>query len=143
MCFKFHRAMIKNYLKVALRSIIRNAGYSFINIAGLAVGMSVTMLIGMWVYDELTFNHYHKNYERIGEIYQHHSGNDGITNTVLAGCGPLAEELNATYKNDFKHVIRMWWESNHILSIDDHKVSQNGTFMDGEVLEMLSLRMLR
>lgn len=134
--------MIKNYLKVALRSITRNTGYSFINIAGLAVGMSVTMLIGMWVYDELTFNHYHKNYERIGEIYQHHSGNDGITNTVLAGCGPLAEELKATYKNDFKHVIRMWWESNHILSIDDHKVSQNGTFMDGEVLEMLSLKML-
>lgn len=135
--------MIKNYLKIALRSITRNTGYSFINIAGLAVGMSVTLLIGMWVYDELTFNHYHTNHARIGEIFQHQAGNDGGINTVIGGCGPLADELKTNYRNDFKHVARMWWESNHILSIDDHKVSQNGTFMDGEVLELLSLRMLR
>ena len=135
--------MIKNYLKIALRTITRNSGYSFINIAGLAVGMSVTMLIGMWVYDELTFNHYHENYERIGEIYQHQANAKGGITTVLAGVGPLGSELKANYRNDFKHVVRMWWESNHILSIDDQKISQNGTYMDGEVLEMLSLRMLR
>jgi putative ABC transport system permease protein len=135
--------MIENYLKIALRSITRNTGYSFINIAGLAVGMSVTMLIGMWVYDELTFNHLHKNYERIGEIYQHQAAADGGINTVTTGSGPLATALKASYRSDFKHIVRMWWESEHILSIDDHKVLQNGTFMDGEVLEMLSFRMLR
>lgn len=135
--------MIKNYLKIALRTITRNTGYSSINISGLAVGMSVTMLIGMWVYDELTFNQYHENYERIGEIYQHQAGNDGGINTVMTGCGPLGGELKASYKNDFKHIVRMWWETSHILSIDDHKVSQIGSFMDGEVLEMLSFRMLR
>jgi len=135
--------MIKNYLLIALRSVTRSKGYSFINIAGLAVGMSVTMLIGMWVYDELTFNRYHDNYERIGEIYQHQAGSEGSINTVLSGCGPLGGELKANYANDFKHIVRMWWESNHILSIEDHKVSQNGTFMDGEVLEMLSFRMVR
>lgn len=135
--------MVRNYLKIALRSITRNTGYSFINIAGLAVGMSVTMLIGMWVYDELTFNHYHEGYERVGEIYQHQAGTDGVINTVMAGSSPLGGELKASYRSDFKHVVRVWWESNHILSIDDHKVSQTGTFMDGEVLEMLSFRMLR
>ena len=62
--------IVRNYLKVALRSITRSKGYSFINIAGLAVGMCVTMLIGMWVYDELTFNQYHDNFDRIGEISQ-------------------------------------------------------------------------
>jgi ABC-type lipoprotein release transport system permease subunit len=134
--------MIKNYLKVAFRSITRSRGYSIINIAGLAVGMSVTMLIGMWIYDEVSFNTYHTNYERIGEIYQHQSLNTGEINTVLSGCGPLGAELRANYKNDFKHIVRMWWESNHTLTIDDHKVSQNGTFMDSEVLEMLSLRMI-
>jgi len=60
--------MIKNYLKIAFRSITRSTGYSVINIAGLAVGMGVTMLIGMWIYDELSFNTYHKNYEKIGEV---------------------------------------------------------------------------
>jgi ABC-type antimicrobial peptide transport system permease subunit len=135
--------MIKNYITIALRTITRNTGYSFINVAGLAVGMSVTILIGMWVYDELTFNHYHKNYERIGEIFQHQSGAEGGINTVQAGAGPLANELKINYKNDFKHVVRVWWQSNHTLSINDHKISQHGTYMDGDVLEMLSLRMLR
>ena len=134
--------MIRNYLKIAFRSISRSTGYSVINIAGLAVGMGVTMLIGMWIYDEISFNAYHKNYERIGEIYQHQSAKPGEINTVMSGCGPLGAELKANYKNDFKHIVRMWWESNHTLSIDDHKISQNGTFMDGEVLEMLSFQMI-
>ena len=135
--------MIRNYLKIAFRGITRSAGYSFINIAGLAVGMGVTMLIGMWVYDELSFNKYHKNYDRIGEIYQHQAAANGGINTVMAGCGPLGGELKASFGSDFKHVVRMWWQSNHTLAIGDHKVSQNGTFMDGEVLEMLSLEMQR
>jgi hypothetical protein len=133
--------MIRNYLKIAIRNIRRSAGYSFINIAGLAVGMSVTTLIGMWVYDEISFNRYHKNYDQIGEIYQHHNVANGGINTVKSACGPLGAELVANYKNDFKHVVRMWWPSNHVLSIGDHKVSQNGTFMDKGVLEMLSLDM--
>jgi putative ABC transport system permease protein len=137
------KTMIKNYLKIAFRSITRNIGYASINIVGLAVAMSVTMLIGMWVYDEITFNHYHANYKNIGEIYQHQAGVDGDVTTTFGGSGALGGELKASYKSDFKHVVRMWWESNHILSIDNHKVSQNGSFMDGEVLEMLSFRMLR
>ncbi|MEJ0033346.1 MAG: ABC transporter permease [Bacteroidota bacterium] len=135
--------MIKNFLTIALRSIVRSRGYSIINIAGLAVGMSVTMLIGMWVYDEVSFNQYHQNYERIGEVFQQQQLGTGEISTVLSGCGPLGAELKANYKDDFKHVVRMWWESNHILSIDDQKISQNGTFMDSEVLEMLSLKMIR
>lgn len=135
--------MIKSYLKIAFRNVTRSTGYSIINIAGLAVGMAVTLLIGMWVYDEVSFNMYHANYDRIGEIYQHENISDGEVNTILAGCGPLGAELKANYSNDFKHVVRMWWESVHTLSIDDHKVSQNGTYMDGEVVEMLSLQMLR
>ena len=48
--------MIKNYFKIAWRNLIKNKGYSAINIGGLAVGMAVAMLIGLWVYDELTFD---------------------------------------------------------------------------------------
>ena len=53
--------MIKNYLKIAFRNLSKNKIYSFINIAGLAVGIAVAMLIGLWVWDELSFNKYHKN----------------------------------------------------------------------------------
>ena len=133
--------MLKNYISISLRHLTRSKGYSMINILGLAVGMSVTMLIGMWVYDELSFNTYHKNYERIGQVSQHQSFNTEIN----TGPGPMAlgPELKTVYKSDFKHVVMSWWESNHILSINDQKTSQYGTFMDGAVLDMLSFKMLQ
>jgi len=135
--------MIKNYLKIALRSITRSKGYSFINIAGLAVGMSVTMLIGMWVYDEVSFNRYHQNYESIGEVYQHQTKSPGDIITTPTGAAPLGPELRDNYKDDFKYVVRMWWENVHTLSIGDQKVSQNGTYMDSEVIEMFTFKMIR
>ncbi len=60
--------MLNNYLKIALRNLLRNKLSSFINIGGLAVGMAVAMLIGLWIYDELSFNKYHQNYERIAQV---------------------------------------------------------------------------
>lgn len=60
--------MIKNYFKVALRNLVKNKVYSFINIFGSAVGMSIAMLIGLWVWDELSFNQYHQNYGRIAQV---------------------------------------------------------------------------
>ncbi len=113
-----------------------------INIVGLAVGISVTMLIGMWVYDELSYNTYHKNIDRIAQIYQHYTAN-GEVNTSQGVPQPLTAELTTVYKSDFKHVIRVWWELNHTLSIGDRKIIQNGTFMDEGALEMFSFNMLK
>jgi len=59
--------MLKNYLKIALRNILKHKGYSFINITGLAIGMTCTILILLWVQDELSFNMFHKN---VNEIYR-------------------------------------------------------------------------
>ena len=57
--------MIGNYIKVGCRMLLRAKGYSVINVGGLAIGMTVAMLIGLWVYDELSFNKYHANYDNI------------------------------------------------------------------------------
>ncbi|MGC1243286.1 MAG: ABC transporter permease [Chryseosolibacter sp.] len=60
--------MLKNYLKVAIRNLLRQKGFSFINIFGLALGISCTALIGMWVNDELSYDRFHKGYDRIYRI---------------------------------------------------------------------------
>jgi len=60
--------MFKNYFKVAWRNLIRNRTSSLINVSGLAVGIAVSMLIGLWIYDELSFNKCHRNYDRIAQI---------------------------------------------------------------------------
>ena len=85
---------------------------SFINIGGLTIGMTVAMLIGLWVYDELSFNKYHRNYDRIAQIMVR--GNDPkegpfINNSVQY---PLATELQTNYKNHFKHIVRGSWVRN-------------------------------
>ena len=61
-------AMLKNYLKIALRNIRRHKGYSFINIAGLAIGMACCILILLWVQDELSYDRFHENGKDIYRI---------------------------------------------------------------------------
>jgi predicted permease len=60
--------MISNYVKVAIRNLLRQKGFSFINILGLALGISCTALIGMWVNDELSYDRFHNDYERMYRI---------------------------------------------------------------------------
>ena len=74
--------MIKSYFKIAWRNLLRNKGYSFINISGLALGMAVSILIGLWMHDELTFNTCHQNYDRIAQVMQHYTSNGKISSGV-------------------------------------------------------------
>lgn len=60
--------MISNYIKVAIRNLLRQKGFSFINIFGLALGISCTALIGMWVNDELSYDKFHADADRIYRI---------------------------------------------------------------------------
>ena len=61
-------SMYKSYFKIGWRNLAKNKGYSFINIGGLAMGMAVAMFISLWIYDELSFNTYHRNYNRIARV---------------------------------------------------------------------------
>ncbi len=60
--------MLSNYIKVAIRNLLRQKGFSFINIFGLALGISCTALIGMWVSDELSYDRFHTDYDRIYRV---------------------------------------------------------------------------
>jgi putative ABC transport system permease protein len=69
--------MFRNYLKVAIRNIIRHKGYSFINIAGLAVGMACFILIALWVKDELSYDKFHLNADRLYLVTDYEKYTDG------------------------------------------------------------------
>jgi putative ABC transport system permease protein len=60
--------MISNYIKVAIRNLLRQKAFSFINIFGLALGISCTALIGMWVNDELSYDRFHDDYDHIYRV---------------------------------------------------------------------------
>ncbi|MFB9842429.1 ABC transporter permease [Mucilaginibacter ginsenosidivorans] len=135
--------MIKNYLKVAWRNLIKNKASSAINIGGLAVGMAVVTLIGLWVWDELSFNKYHQNYDHIAQVRTRlidmRTKETGINNSLQF---PMVTELKTNYKENFKHVVTASWDVDNILSAGDKKLSRTGLYMDADAPEMLTLKMI-
>ena len=133
--------MFQNYLKVAWRNLLRNRTSSFINISGLAIGMAVTMLIGLWIWDELSYNKSFENYDRIGLVMQHQTSN-GKINTFNAMPFPLGEELITHYGNNFKHVIMSSWTDEHIISAGEKNLARKGIYMQSGAPHMFSLQMI-
>src|SRR4051794_25241147 len=95
--------MFRSYIKSAFRNIARKKVHSFINIAGLAAGMAVAILIGMYILDAFSFNQYHQNRERIGRLMSSTTFN-GESETYASAAAPLAAELHNKYGNDFKRI---------------------------------------
>src|SRR5882762_289563 len=137
-------SMYKSYFKIGWRNLLRNKGYSFINIGGLALGMTVAMLIGLWVFDEISFNKYYTNYDRIAQIRMRSTDpNTGITRGTEAMQFPLAAALKNNYGHYFKHILLSFWEGDYVLSMGDKKITRRGEWIEPGVIDMFSLKMIK
>lgn len=134
--------MFRNYFKIAFRNLIKNQGYTFINIAGLATGMAVALLIGLWIWSELTQNKYHKNYDRLAQVWQHNLYN-GVRQSQMSNPAVMAEEIRNNFGSDFKHVIQSTWNFSRILTVGDKKFSKAGMYWEPEVIDMFSINILK
>lgn len=134
--------MYRNYLKIALRNLRKNKGSSLINIGGLAVGMAVAMIIGLWIWDEVTYDRYHPNYERIAQVMQHQTFN-GEVGTQTANPAVMGGQIRNDYPSDFKHVLQCSWMGDHTLAFKDKKLLKSGNYFEPGVTDMLSLKMLK
>ncbi|WP_149240033.1 ABC transporter permease [Dyadobacter sp. 32] len=133
--------MIQNFLKIAFRNLVKNKGYSAINIGGLAVGMAVAMLIGLWIYDELSFNKYHKNYDRIALVNLNQIFGSEI-HTSASVPFPYVHELKTNYSEHFKHIVASTHRAEAVLATGEIKLSKNGQFTGSDAPELFSLKML-
>ena len=106
--------MIKNYFRIAWRNLGKSKMHSFINIAGLSIGMTVAILIGLWIHDEISFNKNFKNYDRIAKVVQNVTNNDEVQ-TWTNVPWPLADELRKNYGSDFEHIAMATWIGDHVL----------------------------
>jgi putative ABC transport system permease protein len=134
--------MIKNYLKIAWRSLLKNRTSSFINISGLAVGIAIAMLTGLWLHDELSFNTYHANYDRIAKVSYTATTPNGVFLTSTLSY-PLVSTLMAQYREHFKRLVRSTSIGESILASGEKKISCSGQYMDKEAPDMFTLQMLR
>ncbi|MEJ1240546.1 ABC transporter permease [Chryseolinea sp. T2] len=136
--------MFRNHFKVALRNLLRHKMYSLINIGGLAVGMSVAIMIGLWVYDEVSYNHSYKNYDHIAMFYR--TNVDPVDHTKASWFGtaqPVAKILTEKYGHLFKNVAIMWWETDYALRVGDRNYSKTGQYIDKSAIDLFSMNMAR
>jgi ABC-type antimicrobial peptide transport system permease subunit len=132
--------MLKSYFKIAWRNLLKNKVYSLINIAGLATGMAVAMIIGLWIYDEVTADKHFKNYDVLYQVMMHQTF-DGVRYSQEALPYPIGEELKNKYP-DFKRVAMCDWGQPHSLMVGEKKISKLGHFIGEEAVGMFSLKIL-
>jgi putative ABC transport system permease protein len=136
--------MIKNYLKVAIRNLVKNKVYTIINVGGLAVGMAVAILIGLWIYDELSFNKYHVHYDAIGQVMDAsmvpETGKIAVNGEMPF---PMAATLRNQYGHLFKHVLMATNVFDCTLKTNNNIFLRKGQFIEDGAIDMLSLKILK
>lgn len=134
--------MLKNYLKITWRNLRNNKMYAVLNIVGLATGMAVALLIGLWVWDEVSFDKYHRQYDRLAQVMVKVTNNNevfvGSTTSI-----PMGYELQNKYKDDFKHVSLATYPAAHILAVGGKKISQTGIWAQEAFPVMFTFKMVR
>jgi putative ABC transport system permease protein len=134
--------MLKNYFIVAWRNLFRSKSSSVINIGGLAAGMAVALLIGLWINDELSFNHYHTHYDRIARMMQIQSRN-GQRDVQQSMPFPIGPGLRSNYAATSNILLCPRGRVRTSLGQGERRLSITGIYMDKEAPAMLSLRMLK
>ncbi len=132
--------MLKNYLKTAWRSLLKNKLSAFINIGGLAAGMAVAMLIGCWIYNECSYDRQFINYNRIAQVWKFWSGGKHAQSILPA---VAAVELRAKFGSDFTRVVESSTTREHVFAAGDKKLVRKGNFIEPAGLELFSVPMLR
>ena len=133
--------MFQNSLKIAWRNLLKNKVTGFINIVGLAIGMAVAIMIGLWINDELTFNRYHKNYDRLAQMHLHQTFNDK-TGTSQAVSLPTEQTLRNEFGSNFEHIALASWNFDHVLVRGEKKLLREGMSVQPEFPKMFSLNLL-
>ncbi|MEP7128282.1 MAG: ABC transporter permease [Chitinophagales bacterium] len=129
--------MFSHYFKIAFRNLVKNPVYSFINIAGLTVGIACAILILLWVADETSFNRFHKNYDRLYQVYMNQEFADGVGSQNAV---PYAlRDAIKSKSSQVKHIIISNWGEGNLLSVGEKKISNKvGLCVGEDFLKMFS-----
>lgn len=133
--------MIRNYFKIAWRNILKNKGYSVINILGLAIGMAVCLLILLYVQNELSYDRYHTNADRVYRANMEIKfGNNHLD---LAVCNP---NFGETAKNDIAVVeeyARMRWYESFLVKKGNENIRENNiAYADNSIFKIFTFQFL-
>ena len=133
--------MIKNYLKIAWRNLLKNKAFSFINILGLSIGIAVCFIIMLFVYDELSYDRFNKNADRIVRVVFNASINGGKINESVV-MPPVAQALKTDYA-EVEEATRLRQDGRPKITYQ-HKVFKeaNAAFVDPNFFKVFSVTFL-
>ena len=133
--------MLKNYFLIAWRHLLKNKGYSFINIAGLATGMAIALLIGLWIADEASFDHYSPGHKRLAAIMNNAASKDEyFTGEVIQM--PLGQALRSRPDLFTRTALTDYAPGNHLFTFGETTVTASAMYAQQELPAMFGFQML-
>lgn len=133
--------MLRNYFVIAVRNLLKNKGFTFINISGLAVGMACAIMIMLWVESEITYDGFHENRDRIYEAWNKDSFSGALQ------CWNITPKVLAKYvRQDFpevQDVVRVDWGAEYLFSYKEKRIKESGNIVDSGFLTMFSFPLLK
>ena len=132
--------MIRNYFIVSLRNLLKNKIYSGINITGLSIGIACSILILLWVYDEISFDKFQPKYDRLYQLYVQ-SEFDNTINSWRSVPLPTYEALKTAHST-IRNVTVIDWGGDHLLTVGDKRLYKRGYYVGEEFLTMFEFPLL-
>jgi len=130
--------MFKNYIKIAFRNIVRHKAYAMLNISGLAIGMACSILILLWVQDELSYDRFHANADQLYRL----TCNAGDFKAAVSPSG-MAEGLQSEMP-EIKSTVRLSKPSTNLFEVGEKKFEEKKVFcVDSNFLQVFSFRLLK
>ncbi|HMB90275.1 MAG TPA: ABC transporter permease [Rhodothermales bacterium] len=134
--------MLRNYLKIALRNLRKQMGYTFINVVGLGLGLAVCVLILLYVQDDLSYDRYHEHADRVHRVLL-----DGALNgqefTTVSTSAPMARVLPQEYP-EIEYATRVWDIGPVLFANDDQQFyEEHFYYVDSTVFDVFSYPLLQ
>ncbi|RYD88519.1 MAG: hypothetical protein EOP54_27115, partial [Sphingobacteriales bacterium] len=133
--------MFKNYLKIAWRNLLRNKGFSLINLLGLTIGISCTIFMFLWVKDEIAFDKFHKNYDNVYQAMAHRDFNNTVftdENMVF----PLTQELQTGYPQ-IKNAVVATQTQTSLVEYNHAKLSRDILYVSDGFFKVFSWKFIK
>lgn len=133
--------MFKNYVLITLRNLFKNGFYSFINISGLAIGITCSILILLWVDDETSYDKFHPKADRLFQVWVK-AFFDGKISSWTSVPLPTYEAFK-TADSNIKRMSVTDWGGSHLLTVNENRIIKDGFWVSEEFLEMFEFQLLK
>ncbi len=135
--------MFKTNLKIALRNLIKDKQFTLLNVLGLSAGLACALLIFLWVNDEMSFDKFFANNDRVYEVMEHRTG-DGQTSISDESSGMVSEVL-AHQVPEVEYASPLappFWFQKYTLSVGDKNIKANGQYAGKDYFNIFSFKLI-